>query len=189
MIMLGGEEGEAVLLGERIRARRRHLGLTLKAVSGASGLSIAYLSQVERQQANPTVTALSSVARALGVKLSFFVPDEVHAAVVVKKGESRVLHLAELPYQVRSLAGRGQDLQLEPLLIQIGPHFTSAPSSHLGEEFLHVLSGRMVLHVGEERFELEAGDSAQHPSTTPHAWGNPGDEVTTLLWVGTPRLF
>ncbi|WP_420593878.1 helix-turn-helix domain-containing protein [Deinococcus sp.] len=176
-------------LGERIRARRRHLGLTLKTVGQASGLSIAYLSQIERTQANPTVTALSSLARALGVKLSFFVPDETHTAVVVRKGMAAPLHLAELPYRVRSLAGRGEALQLEPLLIQIEPGFTSAPSSHLGEEFLHVLSGRLALHVGEECFDLSAGDSAQHPSTTPHAWANPGEQETTLLWVGTPRLF
>ncbi|AWN23196.1 hypothetical protein DKM44_08125 [Deinococcus irradiatisoli] len=176
-------------LGERIRARRRQLGLTLKAVSEASGLSIAYLSQVERQRANPTVAALSSIAQALGVKLSFFVPDETHDAVVMRRGARPALQLRELPYRVHSLAGRGQHLQLEPLLIELQPHFTSQPTSHLGEEFLHVLSGRLVLQVGEERFELAAGDSAQHPSTTPHAWGNPGSEETTLLWVGTPRLF
>ena len=176
-------------LGQRIRARRRQLGLTLKVVSAESGLSVAYLSQMERQQANPSVTALSGLARALGVKLSFFVPDDMHTAVVVRGAEAPFLHLNELPYRVQTLAGRGQDLQLEPLLIELQPHFESPPSSHLGEEFLHVLSGQLVLHVGHERFELGAGDNAQHPSTTPHAWANPGDQRTTLLWVGTPRLF
>ena len=152
-------------------------------------LSVPYLSQVERDQANPTVTALGGIARALGVSLSFFVPDDTQHAVVSRSGEGHDLHLRELPYRVQSLAGRGPELQLEPLLISVEPGFASEPTSHLGEEFLYVLSGQLSLHVGEERFVLAAGDSAQHPSTTPHAWGNPGQTVTRLLWVGTPKLF
>ena len=176
-----------MLLGAR--SRRRQLGLTLKTVSESCQLSVPYLSQVERNQANPTVTSLGGIARALGVSLNFFVPDEEPHAVVSRSGEGHDLHLRELPYRVQSLAGRGGELQLEPLLISVEPHFTSEVTSHLGEEFLYVLSGQLSLKVGDENFVLSAGDSAQHPSTTPHAWGNPGGRVTRLLWVGTPKLF
>lgn len=176
-------------LGSRIRARRRQLGMTLKTVSETSGLSVPYLSQIERHQANPTVTSLASIARALGVNLTFFVPEEQHETVVTRHNAGTFLHLQELPYRVSSLAGRGTDLQLEPLLIHIQPRFESQPNSHLGEEFLHVLQGHLTLTVGSERFELGPGDSAHHPSTTPHTWANPGETQTLLLWIGTPRLF
>ena len=178
-----------MLLGTRIRSRRRQLGLTLKTVGEVCGLSVPYLSQVERNQANPTVTSLAGIARALGVSLNFFVADEEPRSVVNRSGEGHDLHLRELPYRVRSLAGRGPDLALEPLLISVEPQFTSELYSHLGEEFLYVLSGQLGLRVGEDHFLLQAGDSAQHPSTTPHSWGNPGEIVTRLLWVGTPKLF
>lgn len=148
-----------------------------------------YLSQVERNQANPTVTSLASIARALGVSLNFFVPDDLPHAVVSRSGEGHDLHIRELPYRVRSLAGQGTGLVLEPMLISVEPQFTSEFTSHLGEEFLYVLSGQFSLKVGQESFLLRPGDSAQHLSTTPHAWGNPGESVTQLLWVGTPKLF
>ncbi|WP_268244411.1 helix-turn-helix domain-containing protein [Deinococcus ruber] len=176
-------------LGSRIRSRRRHLGLTLKAVSEQCRLSVPYLSQVERNQANPTVTALASIARALGVSLNFFVPEDVHETVVCRNGRGDYLHVHELPYRLKSLAGNGTNRQMEPLLINVAPHFSSEVTSHLGEEFVYVLSGTFTLRVGDEVFELNEGDSAQHPSTTPHAWGNPGDTETRLLWVGTPKLF
>ncbi len=178
-----------MLVGSRIRGRRRQLGLTLKAVSEGCQLSVPYLSQVERNQANPTVTALASIARALGVGLSYFVPGEEHTTVVSRSGQGHELHIRELPYRVTSLAGHGSGLQLEPLLIRVEPQFASEPTSHLGEEFLYVLHGQLSLKVGEEHFLLQTGDSAQHPSTTPHAWGNPGATLTQLLWVGTPKLF
>ncbi|GAA4005269.1 hypothetical protein GCM10022631_15640 [Deinococcus rubellus] len=97
--------------------------------------------------------------------MSFFVPDEIHNAAAPP-------HLAEVPCRVRSLAGWGEALQ--PELIQIEANFTSASSSHLGEGFLHVLSGHLVLHIGDERFGLEPGDSAQHPSTTLQSLGQSG---------------
>ena len=177
------------MLGARIRSRRRQLGLTLRAVSEGCQLSVPYLSQVERNHANPTVTALASIARALGVGLSYFVPDEEHTTVVVRSGQGHELQFRELPYRVTSLAGRGSGLQLEPMLIRLVPYFLSEATSHLGEEFLYVLSGQLSLKVGDECFQLQPGDSAQHPSTTPHAWENPGNTVTQLLWVGTPKLF
>lgn len=176
-------------LGTRIRSRRRQLGLTLKAIGESSRLSVPYLSQVERNQANPTVTALGGIARALGVSLNYFVPDTQPHAVVSRAGEGQDLHIRELPYRVRSLAGNAPGLQLEPLLINVEPRYVSEPTSHLGEEFLYLLSGQLTLRVGDEHFLLGPGDSAQHPSTTPHAWENPGDTAAQLLWVGTPKLF
>jgi transcriptional regulator with XRE-family HTH domain len=178
-----------VQLGTRIRSRRRQLGLTLKAIGESSQLSVPYLSQVERNQANPTVTALGGIARALGVSLNYFVPDGQPHAVVSRSGEGHDLHIRELPYRVRSLAGNAPGLQLEPLLISVEPGFVSELTAHLGEEFLYMLDGQLTLRVGDEHFLLTSGDSAQHPSTTPHAWENPSDSVTQLLWVGTPKLF
>lgn len=188
-MLQAGEREVSLQLGSRIRARRRQLSLTLKTVSEHSGLSVPYLSQVERNQANPTVTSLAGIARALGVSLNFFIPEEEHRAVVVRATGGGYLRVRELPYRVKSLAGRGPNLQMEPLLIHVEPHFRSGTSTHLGEEFLYVLHGTLRLHVGDECHDLGAGDSAQHASTTPHAWENPGDSETRLLWVGTPRLF
>ncbi len=176
-------------IGHRIRGRRRQLGLTLKTLGERSGLSVPYLSQVERNQANPTVTSLASIARALGVSLNAFVPDDVHETVVTRSGAGSYLQVQELPFRIKSLAGRGEALQMEPLLIHVEPHFNSPATTHLGEEFLYVLRGTLQLKVGAECHTLQTGDSAQHPSTHPHAWTNPTDSETLLLWVGTPRLF
>ena len=93
-----------------------------------------------------------------------------------------------MSYRVTSLAGRGSGLQLEPLLIRLVPYLASEPTSHLGEEFLYVLSGQLSLKVGDESFQLQPGDSAQHPSTSLYTWENPGHTVTQLPWVGAPKL-
>jgi mannose-6-phosphate isomerase-like protein (cupin superfamily) len=54
-----------------------------------------------------------------------------------------------------------------------------------------VLSGRLVIFVGFERYELGPGDSMAFPSTLPHRYVNPGEEtaraVTTILRDGLPQ--
>lgn len=57
-------------LGERLRARRHRLGLTLAEVAERSGLSLPYVSNLERDRGNPTIDALQAIASALETTLS-----------------------------------------------------------------------------------------------------------------------
>lgn len=53
-------------LGVRLRGLREDAGLTLSQAAGAAGLSLSYLSDVERGRRVPTLDALDRLARALG---------------------------------------------------------------------------------------------------------------------------
>ena len=54
-------------LGERVRGLRRTRGLTQEALARSLGLSVAYVSLIERGGRNPPVTTVVAIARALGV--------------------------------------------------------------------------------------------------------------------------
>lgn len=56
-------------LGDKIRARRTALGLTLAQVADRAELSIPYVSNLERGRGNPTIDAIRSIASALEVPL------------------------------------------------------------------------------------------------------------------------
>lgn len=60
-------------LGPAIRKRRKQLQMTLQALCDASGVSVGYLSQVERDNATPTLGTLAQIADALGVGLEYFI--------------------------------------------------------------------------------------------------------------------
>jgi quercetin dioxygenase-like cupin family protein len=53
-------------------------------------------------------------------------------------------------------------------MVQLEENPDEETSLHDGEEFIFVLEGTVLLKVGDERFELEPGDSAYYLSTTPH---------------------
>jgi transcriptional regulator with XRE-family HTH domain len=56
-------------LGAVIRAQRTARGLSLRELAEATGVSNAYLSQLERGRHEPSLTVLSAVGRALGLSL------------------------------------------------------------------------------------------------------------------------
>ena len=59
-------------VGAEVRALRKARNLTLSRLAAASGLSVGYLSMVEREKAMPSIKALMSIAHALGVTISWF---------------------------------------------------------------------------------------------------------------------
>jgi transcriptional regulator with XRE-family HTH domain len=67
------DEGQR--LGERLRARRMELGLTLAAVATEAGLSVPYVANLEKGRGNPTLDSVVALAAALevtpGALLSF----------------------------------------------------------------------------------------------------------------------
>src|SRR5512135_2112665 len=56
-------------LGARVKHLRSERGWSLEALAQASGVSRSMLSQIEREQANPTLAVTLRIARAFGLTL------------------------------------------------------------------------------------------------------------------------
>ncbi len=174
-------------LGRRLRAIRTAHGLSLAAVADKSGLSVSFLSAVERGQSSISVGNLFKLADAYGTTVPGLSPE-------ARTDQRSVLHPDDRP---RYVAGGGlvviEDLiarpgALEAQRIEIRPGGGSEePYAHPGEEFIYVLSGQLAFWIDErEHYALQAGDSLSFRSTRLHRWWNDGSEPTTLLWINVP---
>jgi transcriptional regulator with XRE-family HTH domain len=68
---------EHAAIGRQLRARRTAAGRTVASVAADAGLSVPYIANLENGRGNPTVTALTRLAEALGMRLVItLVPDE-----------------------------------------------------------------------------------------------------------------
>ena len=68
-------EHEAI--GRQLRARRTAAGRTVASVAADAGLSVPYVANLENGRGNPTTTALTRLAGALGMRLLVTLePDE-----------------------------------------------------------------------------------------------------------------
>jgi transcriptional regulator with XRE-family HTH domain len=63
-------------LGRNVRSWRRQRGLTQESVAELLGISVAYVSLIERGGRNPPYTAVIAFARALGISVAELVREE-----------------------------------------------------------------------------------------------------------------
>jgi DNA-binding transcriptional MerR regulator/quercetin dioxygenase-like cupin family protein len=175
-------------VGERLRKLRLARGYPLARVAKAAGVSVGFLSALERGHMSASVSTLRRLARFYRMNiLSLFDPSESNPGRV-RPTERKVLE-----------AGRGVRMELlswgntvmEPHLFRVAPSAGSGESyAHEGEEFLFVLQGCLEIELdGGERHRLEEGDSFYFESSTHHRWSNPGKQEARVIWVNTPPTF
>ncbi len=178
----------SLLPGQRFRRLRTRRGLSLAQVARATGVSIGFLSALERGQMRSSIATLRRIARFYRTNiLSLFETAGEHPRLV-RPNQRKVL---ETTPDVRMELLAWGHTAMEPHLFRIKPGGGSGESySHEGEEFLHVLRGNFEIWLdGKEHYQLKPGDSLYFESTTPHRWKNPGGTETWLLWVNTPPTF
>ncbi len=97
-------------LGERLRSRRLALGLTVKALAEASGLSARYVISAEHGRANLSVDKMEQLCVALGLSMAWLVSDDARGEIdALLAGRSRS-ELAEVAAWLRArfeAKGRG----------------------------------------------------------------------------------
>ena len=181
-------------LGPDIKGLRKARGMTLDALAGVTGLSKGYLSQIERGLSSPSVKALHTISRALGVTISwFFAPQESNdngmRKYVVRAGARRTLHYKS--GIVDELLTPTLDRALEVLrcVFPPGAKSGSEPYAHQGEEAGFVLNGQLDMWIDGEYVRLNQGDSFAFPSDIPHRYENPGRTEAVVIWVITPPSF
>ncbi|WP_052341061.1 helix-turn-helix domain-containing protein [Salinarimonas rosea] len=175
--------------GVRIRELRRKAGLTLQALSDQAGISVGFLSQVERDKATPSLGTLAALGDALGVDIDYFVAAPKPLDAVSRAGERPLFAIASSSLAYERLTTTLPGGALSALIVHLPVGYTSEVVRHTGEEFVLVLEGRIRQTLGDVTLELEAGDSLHYMGETPHAFANVGDEPARLLWTGTsPRL-
>ena len=188
-----GDATDIQKIGREIRGLRKARGLTLSELAEKSGLSIGYLSLVERDRATPSINALHAISRALGVTISWFfdanaAPVE-ERGFVVRRGRRRRLEFSA--GIVDELLSPSLEGSLELLSSRFPPGASSgdAPYTHVGEEAGVVMRGTLELWVDGKHFVLKAGDSFGFPSSLPHRYWNPGSEETEVIWAITPPSY
>jgi len=174
-------------VGTRIRWMRRKAGLTLQQLAEAAGISVGFLSQVERDKATPSLGTLAGLAAALGVEIELFIATPKPADAVTRAGTRPRFAIGDSSLQYEQLTTDLPAGALSALIIHIPPGYASEIASHPGEEVIVVLDGRLRQTLGDAEIVLGPGDSLHFMGDTPHSFANVGDGPARLLWTGTSR--
>ncbi len=177
-------------MGKKIRKIRQSQDMSLACLADKIGKTSSYLSQVERGLAEPSITALREISKALGVPMFYFLLDDDKHNSVVRRGERRRLQLPgshisfdlispDLTHKIEMIEAR-----LEP-----GSSTLETPMPHQGEECTLVIRGKMEIQVGDQFHVLDAGDSIYYVASIPHKIKNIGEEELVFVSAITPPNF
>lgn len=176
-------------LGERIRALRQRLKLTLRETATVAGISKPFLSQVERGLASPSLTSLEGIASALGVTKQYFAHTPLEESKVHRGDELQFSRFTDSANFFAQLTCPSVGRKLEAMLIRMPKGETRAETrTRADEEILCVMEGEVLLELGHRSVRLRVGDSCHYQSAPRHRWINDGDKDAVVIWVGTPEL-
>lgn len=179
------------LLAARVRDLRKAQGATLDQLAQRSGVSRSMISLIERGASNPTAAVLSKLAAALEVPLTMLFDTapadaECPPSPLARPADQSLWTDPASGYQRRHLtpAGLGAPLELVEVIFPAGQSVTfdnatrapASASAHLApHQQLWLLEGRMTLTVGQQTWELAAGDCLAMAVNQPIVFANPGD--------------
>jgi transcriptional regulator with XRE-family HTH domain len=174
-------------LGARLKELRAGRGWSLEALAHASGVSRSMLSQIEREQANPTLAVTLRIAQAFGMTLGDLleVPGVSSAVNVIRANDHAFHYRSDKACRVRTLSPLNleKDVEFYEVLLQPGGTLRSAPHFAGTREFLTVQKGHVQVESAGDAEELGAGDSASYRADVAHAIVNAGKGEAVVYLV------
>jgi transcriptional regulator with XRE-family HTH domain len=176
-----------IRFGARVRMARQRQGLTLDALAAAAGISRATLSNLERGEHSPSLTAATNVARALRVSLAELLGDEDRRPVVtIPRAERLVFRdpASGIERQLLSPAFAGRGIEFIRATL---PPFTATddlrPYHPAIDKYVLVEAGMLRIVVGAESHLLQEGDAFYFRASVSHRFENPGSERCSYLAI------
>jgi len=181
-----------IKIAEKLKAFRLANRMTLKQLASKAGCTDAYLSQLERGRANPSIMILKKIASALQVKVvDFFLESEIDENDVVCQERERVnIRFKQGDAKIQMLVRNIQNKRMQPFYTTIEAGGGSkGPYSHIGEEFGIVLQGELKVNLNGKPYRVKKNESFYFSSQESHSWSNPGKRKTIVIWVVSPPTF
>jgi transcriptional regulator with XRE-family HTH domain len=178
-------------LGARVKQLRTVRRWSLEALAGASGVSRSMLSQIEREQANPTLAVTMRIAQGFGMSLGDLLemPAATSSINVIRVGDRAYHYRSDKFCRLRTLSPLNleKDVEFYEVQLQPGGVLRSAPHFEGTREFITVQQGAIRLESGEDSETLGPGDSASYRADLPHAIVNTAKSEALLFLVDIYR--
>lgn len=187
-----GDRALEAAVGQALKQIRTSERLTLTELAQASGVSATMISKIERGQVSASLSTLQALASTIGVPIANFFASTVERKEIsyVPAGNGIEVRRAGSTYghryrQIGSASSSGA--KVESFLITLTEQAVGQPVfMHPGLEFIHMLEGQMNYRIGDEEFQLSAGDSITFDSDMPHGpFEIFGDRVQFLTIIFT----
>lgn len=171
------------MIGDIIKLRRKSKNLTLQQLSQLTGLSIGYLSNLERNACSPTLECAHNVCLALDMTLGDLFSQISQDKILIKKDERDIIVEEVTKFKYESLSyGKNR---LEGIFLTVYPNTISCNKEweHSRDEIGIILEGEMDIILQGITYSLKEGDSFYIDAEKSHSFINKTDKKCVSYWV------
>ena len=175
-------------IGKKIKELRTLCNLTQEELASRTELTKGYISQLENDLAEPSVSTLYDIISALGTNMSDFFLEEKQNQIVFTQEDYFVKENSG--YTIEWLVPNAQKNEMEPILITIKPgEETDLDYPHEGQEFGYVLEGEVLLCIDNKTHRVKKGETFYYDSSKNHYLKNVKEKLCRIIWVSSPPNF
>lgn len=181
--------------GNKVRKMRKEKSMTIDELSAKSGFTCSYISQVERNLIEPSLSALSKICKVLDISPYYFMDNQDNNVIITRKDERQKLFIPE----------NNKELQfLIPINDEIKSNFRFSvyetiirPGKWDSQNFIIIDSdkcviikrGTLLVNINDYNELLQEGDSIYIVSNMPHKIYNPTEEVCEIICIISPQIY
>jgi len=174
-------------LGRRVKKLRAERGWSLEELARASGVSRSMLSEIERENANPTLSVTYRISQAFGLTLHDLIETAQAASSIqiIRAADRAQIFRSDRQCQIRTLSPLNleKDVEFYEVTLREGGALRSQPHYEGTREFLTVEEGHVRVESGADADELKKSDSATYRADVPHAIVNAGKGEAVVFLV------
>lgn len=175
-------------IGIRIKAKRESLGMQVKDLSAAIGVTPSLISQIEKLKSFPSLITLQKIAVALNSTVGELIGENENRSTkpVLRSKNRRFVRKNDSGTSLYLLSNHDHLKQMEPYIVIFEKDADSKEimtSNTPCQEFCFVLSGEIEVSTSEKKYLLHKGDSFYFNSSLPHLFKNVNDGISQLIWV------
>ncbi|MDN7228299.1 helix-turn-helix domain-containing protein [Planococcus liqunii] len=171
------------IISKNLANLRKRRNLTLDQVSEATGVSKAMLAQIEKGKSNPTVATLWKIANGLQVSFTSFMTESEPQVKQISLTDIEPITDNEGRYRVYPFFPFHPDKKFEIYVTELEPGCFHQAKTHLGEEYIVMKNGELIMDLQGQRYTLASGDALQFSGTVPHSYKNETAEPASFFML------
>lgn len=156
------------MIGAKLKLIRKSYNITLKELSNRTGLSVSFLSNIERNTASPTIEHLQLLCNALEIDMLMLLQEAMPFSPIVRKEERKNVYTDSYRTKYSALCSPNQKIKATVLTIEKDYFGEETSYGHCEDELDIIIEGSMVMAVREQEYILNEGDTIYIKANSPH---------------------
>lgn len=170
-------------IGYSVRGHRRDIGMTLQKLSEATGLSVGYLSNLERNACSPTLVNIQKICEALGISFYSLLERNKESDIIIRRSQREILISEEKNMLLENIDFGLENESFIYMTIEPASAGDGLCWEHEYHEVGTVLQGHLTLALDNQTFELDEGDTILIKAHTKHCYYNHTDSNCVSYWT------